>query len=29
VVDKLNVQSVVYREQEGAFLVGVLGAMAS
>ena len=29
VVDKPNVQSVVYREQEGAFLVGVLGAMAS
>ena len=25
VVDKPNVQSVVYREQEGAFLVGVLG----
>ena len=29
IVDKPNVQSVVYREQEGAFLVGVLGAMAS
>jgi basic membrane protein A len=29
VVDKPNVQSVVYREQEGAFLVSVLGAMAS
>jgi len=29
VVDKPNVQSVVYREQEGAFLVGVLAAMAS
>ena len=29
VVDKPNVQSVVYREQEGAFLVGILGAMAS
>jgi basic membrane protein A len=29
VVDKPNVQSVVYREQEGAFLVGVLGAMAT
>jgi basic membrane protein A and related proteins len=29
VVDKPNVQSVVYREQEGALLVGVLGAMAS
>src|SRR5271157_2173483 len=29
VVDKPNVQSVVFREQEGAFLVGVLGAMAS
>jgi hypothetical protein len=24
-----NVQSVVFREQEGAFLVGVLAAMAS
>jgi basic membrane protein A len=29
VVDKPNVQSVVFREQEGAFLVGILGAMAS
>jgi len=29
VVDKPNVQSVVYREQEGAFLVGVLAAIAS
>src|SRR5271165_2571556 len=29
VVDKPNVQSVVYREQEGAFLVGVLAAMSS
>lgn len=29
VVDKPNVQSVVFREQEGAFLVGVLAAMAS
>jgi basic membrane protein A and related proteins len=29
VVNKPNVQSVVFREQEGAFLVGVLGAMAS
>jgi len=29
IVDKPNVQSVVFREQEGAFLVGVLGAMAS
>ena len=29
VVDKPNVQSVIFREQEGAFLVGVLGAMAS
>ena len=29
VVDKTNVQSVVYREQEGAFLVGVLAALAS
>jgi basic membrane protein A and related proteins len=29
IVDKPNVQSVVYREQEGAFLVGVLAAMAS
>ena len=28
-VDKPNVQSVVFREQEGAFLVGVLAAMAS
>jgi basic membrane protein A and related proteins len=27
--DKPNVQSVVFREQEGAFLVGVLAAMAS
>ena len=29
VVDLPNVQSFVYREQEGAFLVGVLAAMAS
>ena len=29
IVDQPNVQSVVFREQEGAFLVGVLGAMAS
>src|SRR5271166_6663526 len=29
VVEKPNVQSVVYREQEGAFLVGVLAAMSS
>ncbi len=29
VVDKPNVQSVIFREQEGAFLVGVLAAMAS
>jgi basic membrane protein A and related proteins len=29
VVAKPNVQSVVFREQEGAFLVGVLAAMAS
>jgi basic membrane protein A len=29
VVDKPNVQSIVFREEEGAFLVGVLGAMAS
>jgi len=29
VVDKPNVQSVVYREQQSAFLVGVLRAMAS
>jgi basic membrane protein A len=29
VVDAPNVQSVVYREHEGAFLVGVLAAMAS
>jgi basic membrane protein A len=29
IVDKPNVQSVVFREQEGAFLVGVLAAMAS
>jgi basic membrane protein A and related proteins len=29
IVDKPNVQSVVFREQEGAFLIGVLGAMAS
>jgi basic membrane protein A and related proteins len=29
VVDKPNVQSIVYREQEGAFLVGVLAALAS
>jgi basic membrane protein A len=29
VVDKPNVQSVVFREQEGAFLVGVLAALAS
>ena len=28
-VDKPNVQSVVYREQQSAFLVGVLRAMAS
>ncbi len=28
-VDKPNVQSVVFREEEGAFLVGVLAAMAS
>lgn len=28
-VDKPNVQSLVFREQEGAFLVGVLAAMAS
>ena len=28
-VDKPNVQSIVFREQEGAFLVGVLAAMAS
>ncbi len=29
VVDLPNVQSVVYREQEGAYLVGLLAAMAS
>ncbi len=29
VVDLPNVQSIVYREHEGAFLVGVLAAMAS
>ncbi len=29
IVDRPNVQSVVFREQEGAFLVGVLAAMAS
>jgi basic membrane protein A len=29
IVDKPNVQSVIFREQEGAFLVGILGAMAS
>ncbi|MBV9523345.1 MAG: BMP family ABC transporter substrate-binding protein [Alphaproteobacteria bacterium] len=29
IVDLPNVQSVVYREQEGAFLVGMLAAMAS
>ncbi|HEV2303743.1 MAG TPA: BMP family ABC transporter substrate-binding protein [Stellaceae bacterium] len=29
VVDKPNVESVVFREGEGAFLVGILGAMAS
>jgi basic membrane protein A and related proteins len=29
VVPKPNVQSVVFREQEGAFLVGILAAMAS
>jgi basic membrane protein A len=29
IVDKPNVQSVVFREQEGAFLVGLLAAMAS
>jgi basic membrane protein A and related proteins len=29
IVDKPNVQSVVFREQEGAFLVGVLAAIAS
>ncbi|MDN2565294.1 BMP family ABC transporter substrate-binding protein [Aquibium sp. A9E412] len=29
VVDKPNVRSVVFKEQEGSYLVGVLGAMAS
>jgi basic membrane protein A len=29
ILDKPNVESVVFREGEGAFLVGVLGAMAS
>jgi len=29
VVDKPNVRSVVYKEQEGSYLVGVLAAMAS
>ena len=29
VVDRPNVQSFVYREHEGAFLVGILAAMAS
>jgi basic membrane protein A len=29
IVDKPNVQSVIFREQEGAFLVGILAAMAS
>jgi basic membrane protein A len=29
VVDKPNVQSVVFKEQEGSFVVGVLAAMAS
>ncbi|TIX36627.1 MAG: BMP family ABC transporter substrate-binding protein, partial [Mesorhizobium sp.] len=29
VVDKPNVRSVVYKEQEGSYLVGVMAAMAS
>ena len=29
VVDKPNVQSVVFREHEGSFVVGVMGALAS
>jgi basic membrane protein A len=29
VVDKPNVQSVVFKEQEGGYLVGLMGAMAS
>ena len=29
VVDKPNVQSIVFKEQEGSFLVGILAAMAS